>query len=151
MKKLAALVLILMMAAGHAFADLDLSGMSFDELLDLRNKVNQALMMSEEYQEVEVPAGVWKIGEEIPAGHWTVAVRPKDYTQIYYCRELDETGMFESFDAPHQSYMLFGAESSFKDEGPDQVDIEMKAGWYFITTVPVIFKTFTGKPDLGFR
>lgn len=153
MKRLIALVMAMAMILPAAcLADLpDLSGLTFEELVDLRGQVNLVLMASGEYQEVEVPAGVWEIGKDIPAGHWAVAVSPKDYTQIYYCKELDETGMFESFDAPHWSALLFGEKSSFPDRGPSQIDIQMEEGWHFINTISVTFKTYTGKPDLGFK
>ena len=50
----------------------DLSELSFQELLDLQSSVNQALWASDEWNEVTVPVGIYRVGEDIPAGRWTI-------------------------------------------------------------------------------
>ena len=62
-----AFVLVLTLAPA-AFADVDLSGMSFDELVALKDQINLALWNSADWQEVTVPQGVWQVGADIPAG-----------------------------------------------------------------------------------
>lgn len=51
---------------------IDLSAMSFDELLALRQQVNMAIWQSDGWQAVEVPAGMYQVGVDIPAGKWTI-------------------------------------------------------------------------------
>lgn len=71
MKKLATLILtIALILAPAAHADIDLSGMSFNELVELQEKVTAAMWASDEWQEVELPAGMYVIGDDIPAGQW---------------------------------------------------------------------------------
>lgn len=77
MKKLVsfALSLALMACAIPAFADgPDLQSMSDDELVSLRDAIN-AELASRNFQEKEVtvPPGRYKVGEDIPAGTYTVS------------------------------------------------------------------------------
>ncbi len=58
------------MAEKSAF---DLQGLSFNELLALREQINLAIWNSNEWQCVEVPAGNYTIGIDIPAGYWTIS------------------------------------------------------------------------------
>ena len=73
MKKLILVLIALALLGSSAVAEIDLKGMSYDELVELRSQVDAALWASEEWNEVEVPAGVYIIGEDIPAGHYTVS------------------------------------------------------------------------------
>ena len=60
----------------------DLSGLSLEELQALQSQVNQALWECDGWQEVEVPVGVYKVGEDIPAGRWTVSRAYDKYTYL---------------------------------------------------------------------
>jgi len=71
MKKLVTLILALaLILAPAAMAEIDLSGMSFDELVALQKQVISAIMQTDEWQEAELPVGMYVIGEDIPAGQW---------------------------------------------------------------------------------
>ena len=73
MKKLLALILALVLVSSAALAEsVDLSGLSFDDLLNLQQRVNAALWASDEWISASVPIGLYEIGVDIPAGHWTV-------------------------------------------------------------------------------
>lgn len=84
MKKLVCyfiLIAILMsVVLSFSSAETDLSGMSFDELIALQEQVNIALWNSDGWKEVTVPVGVYKVGEEIPAGKWTIKRSVDQYT-----------------------------------------------------------------------
>ena len=96
MKKLVAQFPAIVLAAGFALAEgIDLSGMSYDELVALKDRINLAMWQSDEWQEVTVPQGVWKVGEDIPAGHWTVKCITGNNcrsTQISWGEALTEGG-----------------------------------------------------------
>ena len=64
MKKLLTIILILALAVpAAALADLpDISSLSYDELIQLKDQLNLAIWNSQEWQEVEVPAGTYQIG-----------------------------------------------------------------------------------------
>lgn len=86
-----ALVLVFALAPA-AFADVDLSGMSFDELVALKDQINLALWNSADWQEVTVPQGIYKVGADIPAGKWTIKTSADGYSAVKIGSQLDENG-----------------------------------------------------------
>lgn len=58
-----------------ALAEIDLSAMSVDELIALNKAVVMELMSRKDFKEVAVPAGEYKVGEDIPAGAYTVKAK----------------------------------------------------------------------------
>ena len=81
MKRILALILTMSALAAiplSAHAEekkIDLSGLTYNELVELKDQINLAIWECDEWQEVEVPQGIWKVGEDIPAGHWTIRGR----------------------------------------------------------------------------
>lgn len=145
------LSLILATACASAAADVDLSGLSYDELVALRDQINLAIWNSQEWQEVTVPAGVWIVGEDIPAGHWTIRPIPETYISLVYCDALDKFGK-----DPAPGWHGWGGTLTAKTSGitvnePKEVDLVMVDGMYFINRGDVIFTPYAGKPDLGFK
>lgn len=90
------LSLVLVLLISFAVAEVDLSGMTFSDLLDLQQKVNQALFKSEEWKEVEVPMGAWDIGKDIPAGRYELSAPDKvskyNYPHVTYYLERHDNG-----------------------------------------------------------
>lgn len=158
MKRMITIILtIAMILPAAAFADLpDISGLSYKELVELKDKINLAMWNSEEWQEVTIPAGVWEVGKDIPEGHWTIKPAYDDLLgNIIYSDRLDEYGkdITYGWKGWHGSI----CNKKYKDgslrmpEYPEEADIDMKTGMYFITKIPVIFTPYTGKPGLGFK
>ena len=80
-----------------AAAEVDLSNMSFDELLELQAQVNLAIFNSDKWKEVEVPMGVWDIGKDIPAGRYELSpgANASTYTYpsvVYYLDRSEKSG-----------------------------------------------------------
>ena len=91
MKKIICIVsLICLLITSTAFAEVDISGLSFEELVALQTKVNQALWDSDGWNQVTVPEGVYKIGEDIPAGRWTLKRAKNDYTYMRVGKRFTE-------------------------------------------------------------
>ena len=157
MKKLITVILILaLILPAAALADIpDISNLSFDELVQLRDQLNLAIWSSQEWQEVTVPIGVWKIGEDIPVGKWTISAasdNPNVGTYIYYCKKLDATGMEASWEGSVPFYQSIENEADGGGWYPTSIDIECQEGMYLIVKEgPAMFKPFSGKPDLGFH
>lgn len=80
MKKILALVVLLAILATTAAsaAEIDLAGMTFDELRALQTQLNQEIHNRPEWKEVTVPAGDWVVGEDIPAGAYSVCITDPD-------------------------------------------------------------------------
>lgn len=155
MKRFLLLFLIsVLLLTGSAAADpVDLSGMSFDQLVALRDQLNLAIWNCQEWQEVTVPAGVWIVGKDIPAGHWSIRVAGDcDIFNISYFDKLDDAGLSVGYG----SYLFLQTIatpglSGFGEVNAETVDIDMREGWYFKNDGAAIFTPFTGKPDLGFK
>ena len=147
------LLLLALVTSAAGASGVDLSGMTFDELVALREQLNLAIWNSAEWQEVNVPEGIWIVGEDIPAGHWSIRVAAKhDYFYVLYFDKLDDVGKRPARDA-----YIFSQDIATEDYHPfgeinaTSVDIDMKEGWYFECGGEVIFTPFAGKPDLGFK
>ena len=158
MKKLLPMILaaLLCLSLASALADIDLSGMTYDELVSLKDKINLALWNSAEWQEVTVPQGVWKVGEDIPAGHWTIKATDGVMCEIYYCDAIDTTGRSPDFGNVNElilKYIKSSSRKSFKEnEDLTEIDINMSDGHYLIINDGnVIFTPYSGKPSLGFK
>lgn len=156
MKKIISMFLVLLMAFPAFAEDIDLSGLSYAELVALKDRINLAMWECDEWQEVIVPPGTWKVGVDIPAGHWTVKCHPDTWaTNISWGDHLDDNnesirywGRYsisntiynpnnETFDPINQ-----WSEYSFEVQNGDYIEIIYGAA---------IFTPYTGKPSLGFK
>lgn len=157
MRKLAAFLVAMVLMCGTAMAEeIDLSSMSYDELVALKDQINLAMWKCEEWQEVTVPQGVWKVGEDIPAGHWTIKT-DNIFNSLVSCgTALSESG--KGID-PFKSQCYYvdsikSNESEFFEAARDkaETDIELENGMYIVVECgSVIFTPYSGKPSLGFK
>ena len=150
MKKLLCVLCIAALLCSCAFAeDIDLSGLSFQELEALRNRCLLEMMQRDEWQEVEVPAGVWEIGVDIPAGHWSFRAGKQDSVwnnvTLMYGDALEFGN--KGIDVSKSSFFFM---HTFDDATPTY-DLELSAGYLVVLFGSVIVTPYTGKPDLGFK
>lgn len=161
MKKLVVLMLVIMLAGAVAFAEIDLSGMSFDELVALKDQINMAIWQSQDWQEVTVPQGLWVVGEDIPAGMWTV--KCADFSlddfmmgsvSIEIGDSLTESGGI-NLSARYDSKNIYNPNASGYDEGKiTEYTFDLKDGDYVLIHTSgnqAIFTPYAGKPSLGFK
>lgn len=154
MKRFFFLFLAALLLISSAAADpVDLSGMSYDELVALRDQLNLAIWNSQEWQEVTVPEGIWIVGQDIPAGHWSVRVAAEhDYFYISYFDILNEIEKRPGNGARLvQQDIASPGYSAFGETTPESTDVILEEGWYFKCGGTVIFTPYAGKPDLGFQ
>lgn len=160
MKKTFAFVLILALllplsSLASDSADIDLSGLSFDELIALRDRLNLAIWNSQEWQEVTVPIGAWKIGEDIPVGKWTIRMADdatSSWGSFVYCDRLDATGSVASSDGKVWQWYQLNPKDSSDNELPVSVDLDCHEKMFIvIERSPLVFTPYAGKPDLGFH
>lgn len=85
MKKFLVMLLVICLLVPIAAADdgIDLSALSFDQLLDLQQKVTAEIISRPEWKEVTVPSGTWTVGRDIPAGEYSIsATKTGGYLRI---------------------------------------------------------------------
>lgn len=61
---------------------IDLSTLTYSELLNLRSEVECAIIQSEEWRTVTVPVGIYDIGSDIPAGAYSLISAPTNTTTV---------------------------------------------------------------------
>lgn len=93
MKRILFTMLVLFIALSSAVAeDIDLSSLSFDDLSVLRARCQVEMMARDEWQEVEVPQGVYIVGKDIPEGKWTLYCRTGYMSVVSFGDTLDAAG-----------------------------------------------------------
>ena len=150
MKKLLAIILaVTMLLPTVALSDLpDLSSLSLEELHELRKTVCAEILSRSQWESVTVPPGFYVIGEDIPAGHWTIKYKDP-YAAVLYFTKADATGK-------NPDYFNGGAvyQANIGAPGNDleslynlkETDIDLIAGCYLtIEFGSVIFEPFTGR------
>lgn len=69
------LVLSLLFSCSVALSDgINLSEMSYEELLTLQQELTKEMKSRPEWKGVLVPAGTWTVGIDIPAGEYSITV-----------------------------------------------------------------------------
>ncbi len=138
-----------------ALADVDLSGMTYDELVALKDQLNLAMWQCEEWQEVTVPQGLWVVGEDIPAGHWTIKCSEASSSYITVSDTLDASGKEADYSSKYYySESVNNPNSDYFKPNSDltEIDIELSDGLYVqIDFGSAVFTPYTGKASLGFK
>lgn len=133
---------------------LDLSGMSYNDLVALKNKINLALWASDDWQEVSVPSGVYTVGENIPAGKWTIRADDDQNVLVYWGDTLDASGVSLSWEGDfYELADLYSPSNMFYKTGDKtEVTYTLKDGQYLIVDNGIaVFTPYSGSPDLGFK
>ena len=156
MKKLVSLLLVFFLFQACASAVMpDLSGLTYDELVQLKSMINLEIWQREEWQEVTVPQGVWIVGEDIPAGTWTVkCAEYVGFSSIEWGDRMGDNGHSISwFGKYRDDEDLVG--NLYKTEFPSfplTYTFTARDGDYVVISLgDMIFMPFHGKPDLGFK
>lgn len=139
MKKLIAFALVVVMAfsLSIAFAEINLKELSYDELIDIQKTLLAEIMSRPEWKSVEVPQGHWRVGEDIPAG--TYSIRATEKSSAY----------LRVWGAEYEDWQTNGG-LIFNDtirKGETIGKIELKEGWLIDIDDTVYFEPPKG---LGF-
>lgn len=146
------LVLALLLAAPAAATGIDLSALSWDELIALKAEIGKEQMSRDEWQEVEVPQGVWVVGEDIPAGKWTVRCTSGTYCRLAWGDTLDASGHDISYDSSERDTAWIYNPAKAHADDTKEYTFDAKDGMYVcIESAPAVFSPYAGKPDLGFK
>lgn len=155
MKKIFLLLIAVCMMTSFAAADsIDLSGMSMRELIDLKEQVILAIWASGEWQEVKVPAGIYEVGKDIPAGKWTVRCAVDNYAFVSFGNQLKKGGAEIDYHGSTYGHAII-VSPDYKRYKPDKDLTEFtftveKGDYVQIEECSVLFTPYAGN-DLGFR
>lgn len=155
MKRIIAVVTVLALLGISACAEMDLSGMTVEELEALQVQIAEELKSRTDIHPVTVPIGVWKVGEDIPFGHWTITASENalyGWASVEYCGSLDATGkkpnVLEGDFYYHSQIKVPGSEAPVTIEN---LDLDLQTPGYIIVEYgDVVFTPYEGAPDLGF-
>ena len=127
-----------------ASAQVDLSSMSYDDLVALSKDVGRVIMQHDDFDSVSVPRGIWEVGSDIPAGTWILTSSDGGYVNITYGTTLEPGGnSMNQFERGNTSQDLEDSESW---------RVVAKDGCYFeIRYGDVTFTSDTGSTGLGFK
>ena len=67
----------------------DMSALSYEELLSVQKSVTKEIISRPEWKEVKVPAGVWIIGQDIPAGSYSIM--PENLVTLKFYENTETT------------------------------------------------------------
>lgn len=159
MKKVFALLVTLLMVFGSCAAAesanaFDFSGLSLPELAELQSKLTLAMFETDEWQEVEVPQGVYKIGEDIPAGKWTIRAINGGNAYVYWGDVLSASGLSLAFsgDIYEHGNLYSPTSPSYRSTDRTEITFDMQDGQYFIVDMGVaVFTPYAGAPKLNFK
>lgn len=92
MKRVLTVVLVLLSLVSAVSAEtIDLKGMTPEELVSLRDAVNAELIARGFEKEVNVPAGTYVVGKDIPAGEYTISTK----AMMLAFTTLDSNGQYD--------------------------------------------------------
>ena len=154
MKRFFCLFSVLVLFPSFCLAALpDISGLSYSELLLLSKKVRAAMLNSKEWQKVVVPPGVWEIGREIPAGHWTI--KPDSGLGpdlvIYASRTKDQGHDVDVTFGECIMEVICSTDSPYNDGSyKNETDFYLEDGHFLRLDCRMIFTPYAGKPKITF-
>ena len=139
-----------------------LEGLSYDELIGIKDKLNLALWNSYDWERVLVPFGIYKVGTDFPEGHWSLEPPAGSSACVEYGPGLMGSQMGLSISGSWAEY-LYSEDYPYYDEGDvSKTDINMSEGNYFSVSSGVYawvtpyvsgaslgFKAFGGGADAG--
>lgn len=109
MKKIFAFIIaVSLLAAPVSAADLDLSSMSIDELVELRKSVDAEIQAKVHEDDYMIPMGEYKAGEDILSGKFLFTATESGYIFGYEneeARDKDDPTWIHDFKAGDQEYL----------------------------------------------
>lgn len=134
-------LLLLTLLSVSSAEDIDLTSFSWDELIALSTKINTELISRPEFKQVKVPAGTYKVGQDIPAGKWTIT-STDGACDVYWGEKLDKYGVSIPFSETIGHLDSWGSEKS--------VTWDLIENTYIVIKInPVTFKPYIPL-NLGF-
>lgn len=152
MKRLFCLLFVLVLLPVVSFADLpDLSSYTLSELHDIYASLRSEILSRSQWESVTVPVGFYVVGEDIPAGHWSIRYAPGEVCLIEYFLKTDDTGKRPadtSSDYYYEGVCDPELQSTYVTYRLTEFDLDLKEGYHVVVNYgPCVFEPFTGRPS----
>ena len=95
-----------------AYTAASLTDIPYEGLLSLQRELLELVVLSPDFESVVLPAGIWTVGEDIPAGAWTARQAERSVTLRNYKDAVTYSSSWEA--------LITGAK---------RVDLNLKDGW----------------------
>lgn len=103
---------------------------------------------------MKVPQGVWVVGEDIPAGKWTIKPQDEHSVFVYWGDKLNEAGTNVAYSTIYEYEVLTSKNNKYYSEAYDLTEVswDLKDGHYIVVDDGIaVFTPYSGKPSLGFK
>lgn len=157
MKKLLTFLLAFLLISPAIAENIDLSGLTYAELVALKDRINLAMWQSEEWQEVTVPVGLYVVGEDIPAGHWSIKTNHSNCTiKVSDKLQKSKKAVDFSYSGFYYDQIIHNREAYAKyfnaNSDLEVIDIVLHNGLFLeVEWGAAVFTPYAGKPSLGFK
>lgn len=146
-KRIACILAAAMLLIGSSALadDRKMSDMSVEELVTIHTLSQHYLFNHPDLKRVLVPAGTYKIGDEIPAGHWTI-IAPDEIATIHviYGTAVDQFGNIDVY-KPQTNCLIYGSKSYvYRVGNPTEVDYVLEKGKYIQLSSGAYFQVYAG-------
>lgn len=133
MQKVITFFLCLALILGMAFpaSAAKISEMTYEELIQLRQLVDREILSRPEWKQATVPAGIYTVGIEIPAGTYSIRLPNADGCEN-----------FSIWGVEYENYKDGGGcimSELLDDENPMFGKVELKAGNVIYISGPLVF------------
>ena len=153
MRRVFPFVLAFSLLFSVAFAEIDLSGYTYEELSAIRDQALLEMMKRDEWQFVLVPVGTYRVGEHIPAGHWTISATDKSTAIITTGTVVEDDGKEIKYGCPKYVHLtLTDSDYRYYRLGDaTTTDLVLTDGMYVeISVGGCYFAPYVGTEGLGF-
>lgn len=126
-----------------SFSAFGIQANSANDLQQQYDALCEELRRCPEWEEVTVPAGLYQVGTQIPAGRWTIWPEPGMLGAVQYGQYLTSDGDLAWAD----SYGMISATRRTYDIAQyiERVSIDCEDGWYIkVPDKPVVFTPYAG-------
>lgn len=131
-----------------------LEGLTYDELIVLKDQINPAIWNSYNWDRVLVPYGMYEVGVDIPAGRWDIEAPEASSVYISYGKEIDDESMDTKLAYGAWNKTVYSEHYAFYDEGDlTKTDIDAASGFYIdiYSSVYAWFSPHKAGGGLGFK
>lgn len=152
MKRFLSVFLVCILIVPFAIAeDVDLSGLSFEELKILQTRISKEMTNRPEWKSVPVPPGFYQVGVDIPAGDWCITCGDSEYSYVKVeCGENPNDTKTRIATKGWQFGKIIYKEGAGEGVNPESLNVTLIEGHYIAIDYGQAVFSPQERVDLGF-